>query len=123
LTGIDDRNATLAIHAVARAAGQTWLTSNMRGFWLSRSVTDLVGLTVVKPFSCRIRIRLVVWLGGGAGRRMPRSASSIRPGPLPARSGVTGLDSDASAWPGFTRLAWARRPAPASRRAGPPAAP
>jgi hypothetical protein len=30
LTGIDDRNAVLAIQAVARAAGQTWLTSDMR---------------------------------------------------------------------------------------------
>lgn len=29
LTGIDDRNAALAVQAVARAAGQTWLTSAM----------------------------------------------------------------------------------------------
>jgi hypothetical protein len=36
LTGIDDCNTTLAIQAVARAAGQTWLTSNM--------MTDLADL-------------------------------------------------------------------------------
>jgi hypothetical protein len=39
LTGIDDRNATLAIQAVARAAGQTWLTSDM--------MTDLAELLTV----------------------------------------------------------------------------
>jgi hypothetical protein len=39
LTGIDDRNATLAIQAVARATGQTWLTSAM--------MTDLAELLTV----------------------------------------------------------------------------
>lgn len=39
LTGIDERNATLAIQAVARAAGQTWLTSAM--------MTDLADLLTV----------------------------------------------------------------------------
>jgi hypothetical protein len=29
LVGIDDRNAVLAVQAVARAAGQTWLTGDM----------------------------------------------------------------------------------------------
>ena len=39
LTGIDDRNAVLAIQAVARAAGQSWLTSAM--------MTDLADLLTV----------------------------------------------------------------------------
>ena len=39
LTGIDDRNAGLAIQAVARATGQTWLTSAM--------MTDLADLLTV----------------------------------------------------------------------------
>ena len=39
LAGIDDRNATLAIQAIARAAGQTWLTS--------ATMTDLAELLTI----------------------------------------------------------------------------
>jgi hypothetical protein len=65
LAGIDDRNAVLAIQAVARAAGQTWLTSNM--------MTDLAELlTVLDEFlrsSQEVTVLLERFLAARAGEQ------------------------------------------------------
>jgi hypothetical protein len=64
LTGIDDRNAVLAIQAVARAAGQTWLTSAM--------MTNLAELlTVLDEFlrsSQEVTVLLERFLAGRGGQ-------------------------------------------------------
>ncbi|MGD0246842.1 MAG: hypothetical protein ABSB59_41830 [Streptosporangiaceae bacterium] len=73
LTGIDDRNATLAIQAVARAAGQTWLTSNM--------MTDLADLlTVLDEFlrsSEEVTAFLERFLAGRGGQHPGYHASLL----------------------------------------------